>query len=115
MKRFSDIRVINEHEGVGPFTSGANLRPVDTAIDGPDGNAFDISHPESIQRINAYLQSLSHKPCIDPNYVLRFIQSKMAILGFYFNYPKKRPFRYEKTPSATTMPGQVANDEDSTL
>ena len=103
MKKFSDIRALNEHEGVGPYSSGANLNHASHAIDGPDSSITDIAHPESIHKINAYLASLQIKPCIDPNYILGYIQRKLSIIGLFFKFPKSRPYR------------PVADDEVSAL
>ena len=103
MKKFSDIRSLTEHEGCGPVTSGPGFHPGDHPIDGVDSNVFDIVHPESISKINAYLASLNYKPCIDPNYVLNYIQKKLSIIGLYFQFPKKRPYVIKK-PSALSAP-----------
>jgi hypothetical protein len=101
MKKFSDIRSLSEHEGVGPYTSGPGLHPVDHAIDGTDSSVFDVVQPESIAKINAYLASLNYKPCIDPNYILGYIQRKLSIIGLYFQFPKKRPYVVKKPQVAT--------------
>lgn len=87
MIKFSKIRSLNEgydpQYTFGPPPSG------DRAIDSTDSAVFDVRHPESIQRINAYLQSMNSN-YIDPTYALRKIQEKLGILGLHFRYPSRR-------------------------
>lgn len=88
MKAFKALRNVTEahysdaHYSVGPMGQ-------DNSTDTPDVAVFDVGHPDSIRRINAYLGSAAAKPCIDPSSVLRQIQRKLAIVGLQFTIPSR--------------------------
>lgn len=88
MKKFSDVRQLSE-DSDGYFGPGYRTGPLDgdNSVDTPDIGIFDVSNPEAIDRINAFLGSAAARPVIDPWSVLRQVHKKLSMIGLQFKIP----------------------------
>lgn len=106
MRKFSQLRAMLKEDSEA-FAAGfqASAAPLggDNSTDTPDVPVFDVAHPESLRRINAFLGAASDKPAIDPDWVLRQIKSKLSIVGLQFNVQPSHLGQQTRTSGRDTM------------
>lgn len=85
MIKFSELKQKLLEDSESPYGNRARVNSIgnDGAID--DVPLFDIAHPETIMRLNAYLLSSTKEATADPYTLLKHLQRKLFIVGLQFH------------------------------
>lgn len=86
MKNLRHFRGLLKEE---PNIGRASHSPLgyDGEIDGSSSSIHDPSHKNTVRLLNAYLMSLSGKTIINPENVMKQLQTKLRLVGYHFDLP----------------------------
>ncbi len=94
MKSFDQLRKLKPISEDGDQAYGSIYRNTapggDNAVDTPDAAVFDVGHPDTLRRLNAYLSSAAARSAIDPYSILKQIHRKLSIVGLQFAIPSSK-------------------------
>jgi hypothetical protein len=94
MKSFDQLRKLKPIFEDGDQAYGSIYRNTapggDNAVDTPDVSVFDVGHPDTLRRLNAYLSSAAARTAIDPYSILKQIHRKLSIVGLQFSIPSAK-------------------------
>lgn len=94
MKSFDQFRKLKPISEDGDQAYGSIYRNTapggDNAVDTPDAAVFDVGHPDTLRRLNAYLSTAAAKSAIDPYSILKQIHRKLSIVGLQFPIPSSK-------------------------